>query len=427
MSVSDHSPRGFKDKVPSRLAAMYMPDRAPRIGVSVKEADTRVIGNERDSEDLLDTTHFDVVRFPPPPWALSDFVAAAGEGRFAYTPHRGHRTVRAAVSPAISRLLGVEVDPDAELVLTPGTQAGLFAALAALIDVGDVVLIPDPDYLYSERILRFLGAAVRNVPLTVDAHGVTLDLEAIEDGARRGARVLLLSHPNNPTGAVLPPATISAIAQIAQATGMTVVVDELYCRLVYDDIQFAHLVAEPGMRDGCITLLGPSKTESLSGYRIGAVVAPRQIVDRVEDVLSITSLRAPAYAQHVLKRWLTDDEVWLRERLVELRRLRDHTVRRLTVLPWLRVHPQQATAYLFPDASALGLPDWEVARRLVTDARVLVNPGYQFGPRGSGSFRICYARDEAAWDPALTRMISVLAGLGQECERREGQETPDRP
>ncbi len=121
------------------------------------------------------------------------------------------------------------------------------------------------------------------------------------------------------------------------------------------------------------------------------MVVPRQIADRVEDILSITSLRAPAYAQHVLKRWISDDELWLRSRLAELRGLRDHAVHRLCELPWLRVHRQAATAYLFPDISALRLPHWEVARRLVTEARVLVNPGYQFGPRGSGSFRVCYA------------------------------------
>jgi aspartate/methionine/tyrosine aminotransferase len=226
--------------------------------------------------------------------------------------------------------------------------------------------------------------------------------------------LLLLSHPNNPTGAVLEPAAVGRLAELLAGSETVVVVDELYARLVYEGADYRHLAAEPGMAERCVTLLGPSKTESLTGLRVGVVMAPPWVADAVEDVISITALRAPAYGQQALRRWLRDDHAWLSARLDELRAMRDHTARRLRELPWLGLRQQQATAYLFPDVSALGLTDREIAQAVLCGANVLVSPGYQFGPRGVGSFRICYARAEVPWDAALDRMLETLSGLARE-------------
>ena len=106
------------------------------------------------------------MRFPPPDWALRSFVEAASDGALAYTGYRGNPEVLALVSDALAGFTGEQFDPNSELMLTPGTQAGLFGALAAIVGDGDNVLLFDPDYLFSERMLRFLGANVHHVPLT---------------------------------------------------------------------------------------------------------------------------------------------------------------------------------------------------------------------------------------------------------------------
>ena len=192
-----------------------------------------------------------------------------------------------------------------------------------------------------------------------------------------------------------------------------VLVDELYSRLVYDKTPFHHLVAEEGMMDSCITLLGPSKTESMSGYRVGVVVGPADVMEGVEQTLAITALRAPGYAQHLLSQWLVSDGAFLKQRVMDLDALRKTTAHRLREVPGLKVFPQQGTAYLFPDVSAIGATDVEVAGRLRREAGVIVSPGYQFGPRGIGHFRVCYARDEVQWDAALDRMVACLKRLAE--------------
>ena len=388
---------------------MHLPSRASVIGMTVRAADQSLHLNGGGG-GLLDTTHFDTVRFPPPEWAQEIMARAGADGSLAYTPYRGNPTVLNDLSKSLSNFLGVTITSQ-NLALTPGTQGGLFTTLSALIDEGDLVLLPDPEYLFTERMLAFLGARVERIPVYYEKGTPTLDLDLIEKLMPQKPRLILFSHPNNPTGSVYGHDTITRLATLVRKAKSLVLVDELYSRLVYDKTPFHHLVAEEGMMDSCITLLGPSKTESMSGYRVGVVVGPPDVMEGVEQTLAITSLRAPAYAQHLLSKWLVSDGDFLKQRVRDLDALRHTTTRRLREVPGLTVVPQQGTAYLFPDVSALGVPDVEVAGRLRKEAGVIVSPGYQFGPRGLGHFRVCYARDEAEWDAALDRMVASLTRL----------------
>ncbi|EMY35980.1 aspartate aminotransferase [Arthrobacter crystallopoietes BAB-32] len=378
-------------------------------GVTVREADRRLLACT--GPDALDTTHFDTVRFPAPEWAEELFAEAAADGSRAYSLYRGSDEVRAALAPVLTDWLGFDVDADQNILLTPGTQAGLFTSLTSLVDPGDDVVLFDPEYLFSERILTFLGANIRNVPILTDGAHPTIDFERLESVLREGPKLIVFSHPNNPTGTVYPQAVLERIAELAVRYDVQVLVDELYSRLVYPGTTFVHLASLPGMRERTVTLLGPSKTESLSGYRLGVVVAPDHVVEVAEDVLAFTSLRAPAYAQNVLKGWLVKDVEWVAERVADLAKIRQFTIAKLSELEWLKMSPQQGTAYLFVDVRALGLPDTEIAEALAREANVLISPGYQFGPGGVGHLRICFARDEEEWRIALGRIVDVLQSL----------------
>ena len=404
--MTQPQPKPFSPSM--RVVDLGLPERVAR---GARQADRDLLAQA--PADFIDTTHFDTIRFPPPAWALDAFAAAAKDGALAYTGYRGNRDVLVGVSDSLYTFTGERFDPNGELILTPGTQAGLFGALAAIVNPGDKALLVDPDYLFSERILRFLGADVSSVPLVMGT-AIQPDLAVLEESLHRlRPRLLVFSHPNNPTGAVYSPAVIARIAELAVEHDLWVVVDELYARLVYDSKPFAHLAAEPGLRGRTVTLFGPSKTESLSGYRLGVVAAPAAVIAAMEDVQSITSLRAPAYAQHVLGSWLADDGAWVAARIREFDQLRQMTTRAFRSLPWLKIFPQDGTAYAWPDVSALGHSDSAVATALLREAGVLVSPGYQFGARGRQHFRVCYARDEREWAAALERIVGVLDRLAR--------------
>jgi aspartate/methionine/tyrosine aminotransferase len=391
-----------------RLLGTHFLDGAAELPISGRQADLE-LQLDGASHGLIDMTHFDVTRFPAPDWALPAFVRAAGSGTAAYTAYRGGPDVRDRCAEAISALLSVSVDADRNLVLTTGTQGGLFAVLSALVDVGDRVALTDPEYLFAERILRFLGAEVIRIPLRADGTEPQVDLQQLEAAALGGIRLFLTSNPNNPTGTVYSAETVRGIAALAVQHDFLVVVDQLYCRLVYDGTPFRHIAGEPGMDTRAVTLLGGSKTESLTGYRIGAVVASAEVIDAIEQVVAFSALRAPAYSQHVLTGWLSDDENFVRERVRQLHLLQRQATERLRGVAGVSVEPGAGTAYLWPDVSGLDLTSLDAAR-MIYDAGVVVSPGYQFGPSGKTRFRMCFAQDEARLDAALNRITAALGG-----------------
>lgn len=402
----------YKERPAARIDDLMLPERAAIAAPNVRQSDLDLLA--KAPEGFLDTTHFDTVRFPPPDWALERFAHAARDGSLAYTGYRGHPEVLDAVARNASAFLGLDLGGDENVILTPGTQAALFATLSARVNPGERVVVFDPDYLFTARVLRFLGADVGYVPLRLEEGAYLPDLDRLEhEFAEQGARHLVFSHPNNPTGTVYPKKIIEAIGDLCRRYEVSALVDELYSRLVYDETPFHHLAAEPDMFAQTATLLGPSKTESMSGYRLGVVIGPAPLMAAVENMLSVTSLRAPAYAQHILPAWLGPDQQWLNGLISQFASLRAQTLATLEKLTWLKIAPQKGTAYLWPDVSALKLSDAQIAEALLVEAGVLISPGYQFGPTANGHFRLCYARDEQGWASALERMTAVLETLAR--------------
>jgi aspartate/methionine/tyrosine aminotransferase len=395
-------------RVPPSLAAASLDGYAAVYGRSVLELDLALAAAPA-LPDLIDLTHGDTRAFEPPAAAVADFAAAVAENTEAYTSYRGSAALRSVLAPRLARLLGRPVDGGSELIVTPGTQGGLFAALSALISPGDVVALPDPEYFMSERIIAYLGGTALRIPLIQDSRGL-LRIETAALDAAADADLLVLSHPNNPTGGVYSARTVRALASMVTSSGMLAVVDQLYCRLIFAGTEYLHLSALPGMADRTVTLLGPSKTESMSGYRVGVAVGPAPVVDAMERVVSMASLRTAGYAQQSLRHWMAGDDAWLAERVAAHAVIRDSLAGRLAAIPGVTVQPPAGSSYVFPDASAAaGADDHALAVALKAHG-VLVSPGYQFGPAGRGRFRINFSQDPARLAAALDRIESVLAG-----------------
>lgn len=397
-------------QVPARIRRLRIEDRQPLPGVSVVGAERR-LDFLTAGDGLVNATYADTRRFPPYPQVLTDFVSAAMAGGLSYTPYRGDPAVRRGLAEAVSGFLGVGVDPDLELLVTPGSQAGLFLAVGSMVSDGDRVIVIDPDYLANERIVRFFGGVVDPVPLSWPDGTGSLDEDALAAAIARRPRLIMLSNPNNPTGAVYRRETIERVAEAALRADAYVLVDELYARLLYDGRVIDHLIAIDGMRERCVTLLGPSKTESMSGYRVGVAVGPPAVIEAMEDLLSVSALRAPAYAQRAMNSWLRDDHAFVAERVRDYQRLRDLTVAALRRIPGVSVQAAGGTAYLFPQVGDGLVGDQRIAEALLNEAGVIVNPGYQFGAAGQGHFRLCFAQDEAAWLPALDRIGAALRAV----------------
>ena len=400
---------GTRVRTPPALAAAALEHYAASYGASVLDLD-RALAAAPGTADLIDLTHGDTRAFVPPAAAAADFAAAVAENTEAYTAYRGSASLRSLIAPRLARLLGRPVEAASEVIITPGTQGGLFTALSALISPGDTVALPDPEYFMSERIIAYLGGTALRLPVRQDSQGM-LSISPAALAAAGRADLLLLSHPNNPTGGVYRAETAHALAAMVTAGDMLAVVDQLYCRLIFAGTEYLHLSSLPGMAERTVTLLGPSKTESMSGYRVGVAVGPAPIADAMERVLSLTALRTGGYSQQVLRHWMADDDDWLAERTAAHEAIRDQVVTRLKRIPGVHLSPPAGSSYVFPDASgtALGSNDHEVAVALKA-AGVMISPGYQFGPAGRGRFRINFSQDAGRLALALDRIEAVLRG-----------------
>lgn len=362
----------------------------------------------------VDFSHGDVneTAFGPTPGALDEFVEGVRRGGSqAYTEYRGGAELRDRVAAKLGTFTGRPVSSQRELIITPGTQGALFLAIGATVTAGDRVAIVRPDYFANRKLVEFLGAEIVPVPLDYLGHTdrAGLDLDRLEDVFKSGVRTFLFSNPNNPAGVIYSPAEIARIAELATKYGVTVIVDELYSRLVYSGQTYTHLRATASDPDQIVTIMGPSKTESLSGYRLGVAFGAAHLIDRMEKLQAIVSLRAPGYSQAVLRGWFEESPDWMAERTAKHQAIRDDLMKIFRSVPGLAIRTPEAGSYLFPRLPALSLPSHQFVRALRLQAFVTVTPGTEFSPDATDSIRLNFSQNHDAAVKAVERIAQMIA------------------
>ncbi|MBQ4491247.1 MAG: pyridoxal phosphate-dependent aminotransferase, partial [Pyramidobacter sp.] len=274
---------------------------------------------------FVDFSHGDVDAHLPTPGSFEVFSHGYFEGGAqAYTPYRGRKTVLEHVAEKLSAFNGAKIDPAQNLILTPGTQGALFLAMGANVMPGDKVAIVEPDYFANRKMVEFFGGVLCPIQMNWHTSGKSgIDLAALEAAFKDGVKLFLFSNPNNPTGCVYSYDEICTIAALAKKYNATLIVDELYSRQVYTGVNYTHLAAQKEIPDNLITIIGPSKTESLSGFRLGAAFGTAEIIERMEKLQAIMALRCPGYNQAVFFTWFAEPAGWMEARVAEHQRIRD--------------------------------------------------------------------------------------------------------
>ena len=366
----------------------------------------------RRGDDLpgrpVDFSHGDVDAFLPAPGAFERVREAVETGGArAYTEYRGAADIRAELGQCLADFTGAPVSADDGMILTPGTQGALFLALAALVGAGDKVAIVQPDYFANRKIVQFLGGEV--VPVRLDhlapAPGAHLDFAALRAAFEAGAKVFLFSNPNNPTGAIYGAHAIDEIVALANTYDVTIIADQLYSRLIYEGETYNHIRACGVREDRIVTIMGPSKTESLSGYRLGAAFGAEAIIARMEQLQAIVSLRAAGYNQAALRTWFREPSGWMEDRIRRHQAIRDDLMGVLRE-GGLATRCPQGGSYLFAQLPPLepGLHDF--VRLLRAQANVIVTPGTEFGPHDD-CIRLNFSQDHAAAAAAAHRIVEL--------------------
>jgi aspartate/methionine/tyrosine aminotransferase len=361
----------------------------------------------------VDFSHGDVndTAFAPTPGALDEFVSGVQRGGSqAYTEYRGGADLRERVARHLAAFTGAPVSAASEIIITPGTQGALFLAIGATVAAGDRVAIVRPDYFANRKLVEFLGAEIVPIAMNHLAHTdkAGLDLGQLEDAFKSGVKTFLFSNPNNPAGVIYSAGEIAAIASLANKYGATVIADQLYSRLLYPGRAYTHLRASGIDSDRVITIMGPSKTESLSGYRLGVAFGAAHLCERMEKLQAIVSLRAPGYSQAVLRTWFEEPAGWMAERTQQHQAIRDALIKVFRGVPGVEVREPEAGSYLFPKLPKLAVPLHTFVRALRQQAGVTVTPGTEFSPDATDSIRLNFSQNHDAAVKAVERIAQMI-------------------
>jgi aspartate/methionine/tyrosine aminotransferase len=390
-------------------------DNAPgqEVRKAVGDLDAIMRGEKFDGVPV-DFSHGDVDAFPPAPGSSEAWKNGFDKGgQQAYTEYRGTARIREGLADRLGTFTGRPVSAGSELIITPGTQGALFLALGATVTAGTKVAVVEPDYFANRKLVTFFGGEIVPIPLhykgTLSENGP--DLDRIESAFKSGTKVFVFSTPNNPTGLVFSVSSILAISALAAKHDVTLIVDQLYSRMLYSGEVYTHLRACDIQPENLITIMGPSKTESLSGFRLGTAFGTARLIDRMERLQAIVTLRAAGYNQAVLDTWFQEPLGWLDKRIREHEAIRDELLTIFRAADFLTATPQ-AGSYLFPQLPPLDIEQNTFVRLLRHQAGVTVTPGPEFGPGLQNSIRLNFSQDHAAAVAAAGRIVKMAEVYG---------------
>jgi aminotransferase len=326
--------------------------------------------------------------------------------------NHGTLELREALGRHLGDRYGVEYDPASELLITVGASEALDLALRATCDPGDEVILHEPSYVAYVPAIVFAGGVVRHVATRFE-DDFALDPSAVEAAITPRTKALFLGYPSNPTGAVLSDDIQDALAGIARRHDLLVYSDEIYDRLAYGDYRHRAFSSLPGMRERTILMGGFSKAYAMTGWRVGWVAAPADILAGLVKVHQYGIMSAPTVAQDAALAALEGAEPDVERMVAEYDRRRRLLVDGLNALGLATFEPRGAF-YAFPRITSTGLSDEAFAERLLVEEHVAVVPGSAFGPSGVGHVRMCYATAYDQLEAALSRIGRFVARLEAE-------------
>jgi aspartate aminotransferase len=353
--------------------------------------------------------------FPTPGYIVDAAVAACRDPKnHRYTPAGGLPELKSAIAAKTLRDSGWTVDASQVLVTNGGKQA-IYEAFAAILDPGDEVIVPAPYWTtYPESIQLAGGVAVEVV--ADETTGYKVSVEQLEAARTENTKVLLFVSPSNPTGAVYTRAEVEAVGRWAAEHGLWVLTDEIYEHLVYGDAEFVSLpVAVPELADKCIVVNGVAKTYAMTGWRVGWVIGPQDVIKAATNLQSHATSNVSNVAQVAALAAVSGDLSAVHEMRVAFDRRRKTIVRMLNEIPGVVCPEPEGAFYAYPSVKALLGKELrgkrpknsaELASLILDEVEVAVVPGEAFGT--PGYLRLSYALGDEDLVEGVSRLQKLL-------------------
>jgi len=333
-------------------------------------------------------------------------IKAIKEGFTHYTSSEGLLELREAVARKLKRENRIEADPETEILITDGGFGAVFAAIQALINHGDEVLVPDPAWpRYFENVL-LAGGIPKCIFMTEEA-GFLPDMDALRKQVNERTKLVILNTPSNPTGAVIPKKTLEEVGDLAVEHDLILLLDEVYERIVYEEKHFS-LASHSNLKNHLITVNSLSKTYAMTGWRVGYAVSHANIVKAMGKVSMYVNACRNSFAQKAAVSALDGSQDCVESMVREYRRRRDLIIDRLKEMDAFSVTKPKGAFYVYPRI-LLNIESPDFVKQLIEKAKVSVMPGTTFSAKGEKYVRISYANSIENISEAMNRVQRVVS------------------
>lgn len=343
------------------------------------------------------------------PWHVREAcIYSLESGNTHYTSNKGMPELREAICDSVCSDLGLDYNPSEQILITTGVSEAVDLAFRATLNPGDEAIVPEPCYVAYAPDVVLAGGVARAVPTRLEEE-FRLRPEDVSAAVTDKSRVLLLSYPNNPTGAIMTRSDLEELADVVVENDLLVVSDEVYAKLTYSGSHASFAQLE-GMQERTIILNGLSKSHAMTGWRIGYALGDPDLMGAMTKIHQYTMLCAPTMAQVAAIEAMQKGD----EEMVHMRH--EYNLRRRMFVSGLNrigldCFEPKGAFYAFPSVRSWGLSSEEFAERLLKEQKVAVVPGSVFGQSGEGFLRCSYATSREELIEALDRMEIFLSGL----------------
>lgn len=334
-------------------------------------------------------------------------IKAMQSGFTHYVPSTGIPELRLAIAKKLREENGVEVDPDKGIIVTSGGKLALYATIMAIVGEGDEVILPEPAWVSYRPIIQLAGGTTVPLNLTAES-GFTLSAEALEALITPRTKMIAINSPSNPTGKVLSMREMEIIADAARGHDLYVISDEIYEKIIFDGHKHISPASLPGMAERTVTLNGASKAFAMTGWRLGYLAGPAEIVKEVGKIQEQTATCAPSFVQSGMLAALEGPDGPVEAMTAEYKRRRDFFVDMLNDIPRVSCFKPEGAFYAFPKFD-LGMSSIQLADMLLEKARVAGTPGSAFGDAGEGHVRFSIASAPEVLETAARRIKEMLS------------------
>lgn len=353
-----------------------------------------------------------------PDFVTPEHIRKAGaasllEGHTKYTQNPGLPALREAIAAYLAGRFALHYDAADEILVTVGGSEAIDLAIRCLVGAGDEVLVPSPTFVCYGPLAAVCGGVVKEL-VTTEETGFRVTAQQIAAALTERTKLLVLPYPSNPTGAILEESDLRAIANVLRGTNVIVLCDEIYGELTYGR-RHCSFASQEDMRERTLVVGGFSKAFAMTGWRMGYLCGPRELVKPAAALHGYGIMSAPTVTQHAAIEAMRNGMEDIETMRTEYDARRALLVRGLREMG-LRCSEPRGAFYCFPYIGDFGRSDVEFCRALLLEEQVAIIPGSAFGPGGAGYARVCYAAERAKIEEALRRMARFLKRLRTEKE-----------